>query len=767
MSVSSSELRETMKMEAYDFESSYNADYGIDDGASIPFIHNRYELQSLLRPLYILEDYAERYERYDAFFQDIYNIVKGCYTIQVCREFPVKFKFYKSDKEVHTCQLRHFLIGLMSWRPIAVALYGIHVLDATFIMDPKKDIRNLDDWINNKVIIPLREHHVKTITVNTDTAEVMNQFRWLSSNFAVIMNLSFGMDTFIDAYQNNDEVREIMDATYSDLGQPSEIEQRINGFQHRLIDIYKADPLNGIGIILNADAGIKHKQLSEFAIAEGLKPSIDGKTIPIAIENSTINGGLTKPSYLYIDAIGARKSLLANKKTMGKAGYFGKCLTLLVRTISMSQTVADCGSKHLIPYEIKTKKHLDKLDGKYYKFHPSDEDYNILDRNEDAHLIGQTLYFRSIATCTLKDQVCPRCIGLTANINQDIADGFAAFQAEETTKKVNQDILSTKHLLTTNSEMVRFSADFSDYFTMSNADVYPLVNNNETFGDEINRYGIYINPSDVSKVSEMDEDSLYNSVIETGRVYIRDLEGKKDDILVCTINENGEPEDREMYISEDAMEIMKRNKNVIPFREIDDETKLFEITIYNNELTKPLYDMMSLINTKKKVEGKTIAEMCQMLLDLLIDANIGATATSSEMIINRMIRRPDDTYERPDFTREEEPDYIIVPASHALEKNPSPYIGLSYQCLKRQMISDDLYTKRHGRSFVDPLFQMEVPMDNLKKYANYVDPEYQNAYKKKQEERRAKTFLNPEYSRRFKADFSRDRLVYERAHRTH
>src|SRR5699024_7493052 len=96
----------------------------------------------------------------------------------------------------------------------------------------------------------------------------------------VIMNLNFGMRDIIEMYNNNDEIRDIMESRYDDLSQPYEIEGRLNSYQHRLIDILKSDPNNPIGTILQSGEGIKDKQLAEFLISEGLKPTLDGKTIP-------------------------------------------------------------------------------------------------------------------------------------------------------------------------------------------------------------------------------------------------------------------------------------------------------------------------------------------------------------------------------------------------------------------------------------------------------------------------------------------------------
>lgn len=742
----------------WDFERSYNLDYNIDDGSDIPFIHNRYELASLLSSLYVIEDYMDSYEHYDEFYRRIENIVKGCYTIQACREYPVKFRFYKNSEE-YELELRAFLLNLIAWRPY-VELYGVPVLGPEQIMHMDTDIIGFDDYISHKIIIPLREHHVKSTIINNNISEVCYRFRQLVLDFSLIMNLSFGMRDIIEMYDGNEEIREIMESRYDDLSQPSEIEARLNKNQNRLIEILKEDPNNPIGTILRSGEGIKHKQLAEFLIAEGLKPTLDGKTIPFPIQNSTVLGGLDRPSYYFIDVSGARKSQINNKHVMGNAGWFGKILTELVRTLSMSKTVADCGSNHLVKYEIKTKKHLQKLNGKYYKEHPEDPEYKYLDMNKDKDLIGKTLYFRSAATCGLENEVCGRCVGTSVpTINWDIADGFGAFQTEETTKKINQDVLSTKHLLTTDSEEIIFSGGFSTFFTFNNSEIYPNVNNNEALGERISNYAIYISPKDTDKISEFDDDSLYNSIITNGHIYIRDLTGEEDDLLIKLLDKEGNENPREIYITQEAGEIMKKHKNTIPFSMVDDDTKLFEVVIFNNELTKPLYDMMNLINRNASTKDETIDGISQKMLDLMVEAGIGAMATSAEMIINRMIRDPEDIYKRPDFSQKILPKYQIVSARKALDKNKSPYIGLSFQYLKSQLTSDDLYTVRTATSYADPWFQTTVSMKNLKKYAYRISPQFKKDWLAQREEKNKGTFHDPEERKRFLEEVRKKRKI--------
>lgn len=739
------------KIKEWDFEQSYNSDYNIDDGSNIPFIHNHYELEQLLAPIkgIAIETYMDSYDHYDSFCDKISNIVKGCYTIYECRTYPVTFKFYQKDTKTYTLELRVFLLNLIAWRPF-VELYGVPVLSEKQILDAERDIVGFDDYVSHNIIIPLREHHVKSTVINYNISDVCHRFRQLVLDFSVIMNLNFGMRDIIEMYNSNDEIRDIMESKYDDLSQPYEIEGRLNSYQHRLIDILKSDPNNPIGTILRSGEGIKDKQLAEFLISEGLKPTLDGKTIPFPIQNSTVLGGLDRPSYFYIDVSGSRKSQINNKHVMGNAGWFGKILTELVRTLSMSTTVTDCETVHLVKYEIKTKKHLQKLNGKYYKEDPSDPEYKYLDMSKDKDLIGRTLYFRSAATCGLENEVCGRCIGTNVpTINWDIADGFGAFQTEESTKKINQDVLSTKHLLTTNSELIIFSGGFNTFFTFTNSEIYPNVNNNEALGDRINEYGIYIDPKSTDKISEFDDDSLYNSIITNGRFFIRDLKGREEDLEIFMIDKDGNPSDREVYITKEAGEIMRKHKNVIPFSALDDDIKLFEIVIFNNELTKPLYDMMNLIGRNPSSRGETINDISQKMLDLMVDAGITATATSAEMIINRMIRDVDDEYKRPDFSKKIMPRYQIVSARKALDKNPSPYIGLSVQYVKSQLISDDLYTKRDGTSYEDSWFQRKVSMKNLKDYAYRISPQFKKDYYERRKERDKGTFHDPEERAQF------------------
>lgn len=677
----------------------------------IPIIHNEKEMRMWLKNLYIIEDYMDSYESYNDFRTRIYNVLKGCYVIDKCRNAPIRFKFTKNDKETYELPFRMFIINTILWYPF-IELHGLDALTKEFILSDPEQLPDVENYINEYLVTVLKDYHIDAAQMNYSISEVLYNLRNISGDYSLILGLDFSIPMFINLYEQNPEIKDIMEHTFPETAQPHDIEQKLSSLEKRFVEIIKSMKNNPLGLALRAKTGIKHKQLAEFAISEGLKPDLTGQTIPIPIQNSTLIRGADKPSTQYIDATAARKSLVMNKKVMGKAGHFGKITLMTSRTLSMSQKVSDCGSKHLVAYDVRDKAVLKKLVGKYYRLNKdSDEELRFVTA-KDRHLIGKTIYVRSAATCALGNHVCAKCVGKTAITNMDISDGISAFESEEVTKVINQNILSAKHLLTTNSEEVKFNSDFYKFFSIIGGEIYPKIDNNEDVPN-IEDYAIYINPEDMAKIEEFDADTLYNTMIENGRFYIRNIvDPEKPDI---TIQIDGE---KEIYITEDILAHLKSGNNLIKFSELDDGDKLFEVVILNNELTKPLYSLMQLLNKESK-EELTIDEISNRFLSLVIEAKISASAIACELIINRLIRSAEDIYRRPDFSKDVLEPYQIIPVQKSLEKNESPLIGLAFQNIKRQLLSEELFENRHATSYVDSFFKTAISTENFKKYSEY------------------------------------------------
>jgi len=166
---------------------------------------------------------------------------------------------------------------------------------------------------------------------------------------------------------------------------------------------------------------------------------------------------------------------------------------------------------------------------------------------------------------------------------------------------------------------------------------------------------------------------------------------------------------------------MKKGKGLIYFKDLDDDVKLFEVVVLNQELTKPLYELIGLLNKKSGKDTdsnieETIESVSQRMLDILIESGIDANVIAAELVINRLVRSIEHPYDRPDFTEDEVEPYEIYTIGKALEHNKSPLVGISFQYIKRQFLSDELYENRNSTSFIDPLYYTEIPTDNLKLY---------------------------------------------------
>ena len=144
-----------------------------------------------------------------------------------------------------------------------------------FNADFKKNT-TMDDYINIAIQI-LRDYHIKNTKINMMVSEVLYNLRMISSDFSLLLGVSISLGSIMDVYETNPVVRNLMESTYSVEEKPNEIENRLNQNEEILIDEYKKYDNNSISIMLRAGSGIKTKQLREFMVAIGLKPTISGE----------------------------------------------------------------------------------------------------------------------------------------------------------------------------------------------------------------------------------------------------------------------------------------------------------------------------------------------------------------------------------------------------------------------------------------------------------------------------------------------------------
>lgn len=648
------------------------------------------------------------------------NVLMSCYEMNdgYYRNYPVKFKFYSHDTEVHELPYKHFIVNLILWIPLDKFGNIDNLMDSDIILDdPEKDIPggNLDAWRNKHIIDRIRNKGLTSAYLNEDFSEESWFFQRNACGLSVIMGTSLDLKDIFKYYDDPD-IHWIMTGI-EDVSRPTnETEQEIRRREKILFETlttkYAKDPL---GRMLKVGGLIKTKQLMELLGSVGYMANSSGATIPIAVRTSYINGGLTTPSAQYIGTTGAYKALLNNKFAMGNVGYFVKSIVMLCESLRLDKDVYDCRTRYLIPYKIKTKAMLEKCVNKFYVLGPDDHNYKYV-KADDTDLIGKTIWARSVITCAAgENRCCHICMGRNAGTMR-VLDSIGAFLGEETGKDMEQNILSTKHLLITNSIAMNIEQD-RDYFKIVESEIYLNI---DAFANDndFDYYALSFKMDEIEKMEEMDDDSLYNTYISTGKIDVVNTRTGE----VVTVSFNLDDKKRTVppiYIDEDILKAAKdrKSKGMVFFKDIDPESRVFVYDVINNEVAKRIYDFRAFIWTKKaQNDHYSIYDLGQIILEYFIDARVSANIVAGEVLLNRLIRSERDPYHRPDFTAPELEPFTLNTIQNCLKNNPSMTTGAAFENIRRQILADN-YSERTEESSSDYYFRETVPTPM--KYINY------------------------------------------------
>lgn len=372
---------------------------------------------------------------------------------------------------------------------------------------------------------------------------------------------------------------------------------------------------------------------------------------------------------------------------------------LLVSNMKLREDEKSCRSLHPLIYEVKSEEHFRRLIGRRYRL-PNQMEYSTL-TNNDTHVIGQKIYVKSPITCASNKGVCKDCYGPVLFHTNQNGVGIGSYAGAIITNPLSQAVLSSKHLLTTTSEPIEFNKEFYKFFNL-NANEISINDNDEYIADD---YSLLLIKNNIVTLDELNEGEI-NMFCTIFHV----KNNKTGEIYEITENTG-----KEMYLTPELLSLIKKyNKNKksdiyeIKFINIPDDEKLFLLQIENRELTRPLYQIMGLLDAKVKRKDlgiTNIHELAQVFLDLLIESKINVMAVHGEVLLAPLIRSKEDILKRPDFKKYTAiSDIQMLTVSTALEKHPSVLIGLSSQVLGRQLVSP-LTFKKTGTSFLDPFYK--------------------------------------------------------------
>lgn len=671
------------------------------------------------------------YERFDDLYYKVYYAICACYEIKDCVSFKIKFKFYPEDQMIHELSMVKFLLNLNAWRPL-IELNNlqqyyhkqIEVLDESFIVGIMMSDK-LRVGLESKVLHVLNDYGISFERYSELMKTVIERYQAASIEFSLLDKsciMTFE-SVFLNDYMKSAKIRELNNLEISQDIQTADVEDILRKRTAELISEFGATR-NPIWYISKAGNHIKPKQVQEMFLSYGQVPDVSGTVIPYTMQGNGFATGYTDPITYYIAATGSRLSAIMNKAHMGEAGYLSRNLILASRTMTLSNTMFDCGTKHLLPLTVKDSTFLHRLENKWFS-ETLGGPLELCHYETHRHLIGKRIWVRSLVTCAGGDEVCHVCYGRDSHLVMNMP-GMAIFNTEVYSEPVGQNILSTKHLLFTAATRIAFSKSFDKYFKFNAGDIYLKDRDDWDNNIQMDHLSIRIEEGNIIQINQNDmvEYNTFGNNVESP-IFIYNSKTKEYDKVEIANYDS-------MFIDAASMKNFKlvTDKKTgilyydIPLDVLSGELdgRLLSIDIKNNGLTDNLYAIMNLLN-KDASKYDDYSQLAQTFLETLINAGIRCRHIQAEIILNRLIRDANNIYARPDFSKFQHPDIKILTLNQALLNTKAPTIGLSYQEVKRQILSDGLYEEKDGSSYLDPMYATKIDTSRLRELAAKVRAE--------------------------------------------
>lgn len=647
-----------------------------------------------------------------SYYNSILNLLKdGIYT-DYLQQYQVTVVFH--DGTPLELSVMDLYMNIIMWRLLVAT--NTPIMPYHVFFDDEMTANSIKDYIDTYFISENRtEYGNKELSnIIADTLQCFHDIDQFSNYLANTLNLE---DT-IELMNVDDEFYNCLHASFSGLPL-DEVKDAGMRYTNKSIDRIKLsrDKLgydHCLADAWRAREGINPKQYMETTIGIGVKPDGRGGIFNKIVSNSFVNGGVTDPVDYFIESSVSRVAQFIKFKNVSSSGSFARIMGLNnMDTYLYRDPNYDCHTKHLIAFKVKSAKHLEYINLRWYREVPNGIE-RCINYKRDKHLIGKTIYLRDPCTCASAARghgVCYKCYGKLAysifDIETQMGVNIGRIASELITAKQTQKQLSVKHILEAKIDKLNWSPAFSTFFIM-NEDIIQIDPELENPKD----YKILIDPdmidleNDAEDSGVTDDDDIavlsYNEFItefdvlqlSTGQIY--HISNDKEEKLYITNELNG-------IIRKKAEPV--EGKVAIGFNEIKDYP-MFAVQMQNNEITQTLNHLKHLYNKSSDVKGKSISSLLQEILDTNIDGTMNIAAVHYSILLMNQIRSTEEILDKPDWDRVD-PNYQILTLNESLNYNPAVTISLSYQKITKMMYAPLTYRK-HGASFMD-LFFMERP----------------------------------------------------------
>lgn len=615
----------------------------------------------------------------------------------------ISFRVYKDQKEPFQLSLYSFFINY--------AMLPILIIS-------KADMRNWSPWVpfswSNSEWVAIMNSYIKKVR-NKGNSRWIGELLEVSKFIMTLwcseagdrLALSISNDDIIDLMHKSEEAYKSITCTF-DIPEditPGQLEKLTSGRFKELSKLMASQTGNPMSIY--AKNGLFNpKQAREFFVHITHKPDLNGHTIPYTYPTNTIMGTKDVRAHM-IDAYGGRKAEIL-KLNVSDAGTLERSLSMMCSQLRYVDINYECDSNHFRTRKIDSVDTLDKLDGRVCKLDLDKDEYLIIDP-DNVSLIGKTVYLKTPITCTHPDRdkgvICSACYGkLMSNLNCDIHIGrLAALNSADDTE---QNLLSAKHALDTNTQAILFNDEFSRFFDQNNCTISfntDMVNMSIDRPDEFENlyFEFYLSTMIKHKDGE-------------GRMHDRGISeiivwNKKTDERTVIKDENG----AELFLSQEfvknhflhALQFVGKSGIVrIPFSELIDTgtvmcEEIFDFDYSNVEIADALNTLIKIMNNTTTM-GSFVDynEALDILLPLFSRGGVHIPELQCEILISQMCYTPEGkmvNWNDPD------PVYQLFPIKKSIHNLKSVLTSILYDETAKQIAGAHHAYEKSGTSGYD------------------------------------------------------------------
>lgn len=639
-------------------------------------------------------------ENWKMHFDSILNIMRDTIETEYCRSTFVTVRFKEIDVDL---SIIDYWFNLIMW--YLHVMVGKEIRPCHLFFDENITRKSIKQYIDEFFIDDYRTT-LDNVILNNMIDDCLYGFSFIDE-FSFYLANTINLEDFIDLMNERPEFYQAIHADLSNVPL-DEVAHIGNEYSETAIKCIKNSE-HCLSNFFRAGEGVNVKQFKEFAINIGTKPDGKGGVYPTVVNTNFITGGVNDQVSNFIESSTGRTAQIIVEGNVGISGYFARLLGL-----NNSDSILHpdphhiCDTKNFQELEIKNLNMINRLADRYYRLSPNGMEYKLT--SKDKHLVGKKIYLRSPMTCaslSREGKICYRCYGDLAYTNRDINIGKMA--AELLSSVLTQRMLSAKHLLEAVMKLILWSNGFGDIFEIE----YNLIK----LQDNVNLQGykIAIEPID-GEGEEFEDEDMERFKNSDYLFYVNDFDIIKPNGEVVNIHTS---ESDNIYLTLEFLEALSKHgvenedKILIDIDKLQDsESYLFAIQLLNNDLSKSLEKVKSIIDNSKIMESNNRHTLLQSLLEALIECGLDVSSIHAELILSNQIRSIEDILLIPQWQYPNE-DCKLLTLKQSLNAHPSVSVSVSYEKISKMLYNPLTFRKRKA-SYMD-LFFMENPQNYLTK----------------------------------------------------